>query len=277
MVTSQKYYKYLIFILCFLHVTCTPSTSLEEYEDYFLQCVDEHSNETEISYIDTSFGNPKRESQILRQDNYYTHSSYSPFPYKCLHIYKNMVQEYPNDKELHYSRYKINREIREDLTSFCSDRYSAIAVIIDDYIVFDYSYMGWVVPTEDQQQEFAQMLADMRSFRAHYVLPCGEDTAANLGFKPFYPSLREIKGDWYDRTDFLADLKQSTPRLKRLCAGWKRYFDRLKSHFPRHRGLALYDCYCIKGDTLLTQCQEDSLKMGNDADLWFETEYPMNN
>ena len=148
-------------------------------------------------------------------------------------------------------------KIADDLESYSSSWQSAVNEMLLDYKIFDSDYWVWHAPA--RREEFNTFMTDIRTLSNNVVLPCGEDTVKHLRFNTFYPSLRAIKGEWYDRADLLADLKRSTPHLNRFCAGWKPYFDTLIYHFPKHKAAELYHCRCIKKDTLLTQCQIDSL------------------
>jgi len=171
---------------------------------------------------------------------------------------------------LPYIRVSVAYDLQSSTNYFLIDRGYAIGRTGRDFSMYDTKYLVDYGP--ERHQEFSDLLDNYHKVFISN-LPCGEDTLKDYKFDLFYPkNIKERGVKMFGRKDFLKLLKTDT-NLTNCCNEWKPYFDEIAYHFPHHSHLKIYDLYCIKRDTLLTECQEEEIVSANKEEIYFPPDH----
>ena len=252
------------FGFCFFAVffACTPAKLPDEYKRECKECEERNKDNRVLLYVDTFIR--KRFDTVsctYKISDIYIDTKHSYFNIKpeCFRIYGAFLNQYPNNKSAEINIIFASADVLSDFYSFYSDIASAARDMLEPYEREYGHYL--VVAAPDRMDEYIT-LQDAMDKVSDISLTCGQDSNASVRFKHFFPCIRKEKGETYGRKEFMEEWK-TNPDITKICAAWKPHLDTIKVYYPRYRGFALYDCYCVRRDTLLTQCQIDSLIQGN--------------
>jgi len=162
------------------------------------------------------------------------------YPFDCLHKAECFLP---------YLTYNVANDLQSYTRNFLHRRWNATFVVWYSFKDFELQYL--TKSSDSRRQDRANFVDNFNKvFLSH--LPCGEDTLKDFKLELLSP-LKERGVKMFGRKEYLEMLKTDT-NLTNCCNEWKPYFDEIAYHFPHHSHLKIYDLYCIKRDTLLTEC-----------------------